>query len=67
MPLLELREYFKHILDETGYLTRNSEGLAKDVFLGAETLQRAFVRSLEIIGEAVKVYSTGYAKYLYRN
>jgi len=29
-------------------------GLSEDGFMGDETLQRAFVRSLEIIGEAVK-------------
>ncbi len=30
------------------------QGLEKETFLHDETLQRAFVRSLEIIGEAVK-------------
>ena len=29
-------------------------GLDKDVFLQDETLKRAFVRSLEVIGEATK-------------
>lgn len=32
----------------------HSQGLTKAEFLGDETLKRAFVRSLEIIGEAAK-------------
>ena len=31
-----------------------TQGLEKEAFLRDETLKRAFVRSLEIIGEAVK-------------
>lgn len=31
-----------------------AKGMEKEVFLSDETLKRAFVRSLEIIGEAVK-------------
>ena len=34
-----------------------SETLSKDQFLGSETLKRAFVRSIEIIGEASKKVS----------
>jgi len=51
---LSIRDYLKHILDETDYLKRNSSSLEKTEFLKDETLKRAFVRSLEIIGEAVK-------------
>jgi uncharacterized protein with HEPN domain len=51
---LSARDYLKHILDETNYLRQNSNGLGKDAFLKDETLKRAFVRSFEIIGEAVK-------------
>ncbi|MCL4501026.1 MAG: DUF86 domain-containing protein [Deltaproteobacteria bacterium] len=47
-------EYLRHILDETGYLISDSRGLSKDRFMGSETLKRAFVRSIEIIGEASK-------------
>ena len=50
----EPRDYLRHILSETDYLIRTSEGLSLEVFLADETLQRAFVRSLEIIGEAAK-------------
>ena len=46
--------YLRHIIDETRYLTEQTQGLAKDEFLHDETLKRAFVRSLEIIGEATK-------------
>ena len=48
------REYLKHVLDEAAYLRRHARGVEKDDFLGDETLKRAFVRSIEIIGEAVK-------------
>ena len=47
-------EYLQHILDETTYLTDRAKGLNKDEFTQDETLKRAFVRSLEIIGEATK-------------
>jgi uncharacterized protein with HEPN domain len=43
-----------HILNETQYLIGQSEGLTQEAFLGDGTRQRAFVRSLEIIGEAAK-------------
>lgn len=47
-------EYLRHILDETEYLMSRSKGLTKEEFVRDDTLKRAFVRSLEIIGEAVK-------------
>jgi uncharacterized protein with HEPN domain len=46
--------YLHHIIDETSYLLDVTEGLSKEDFLKDATKQRAFVRSLEIIGEAVK-------------
>jgi uncharacterized protein with HEPN domain len=49
-----VREYLQHILDETEYLTEQSQGLDRETFLQDDTLKRAFVRSIEIIGEAVK-------------
>ena len=48
------REYLQHILDETTYILTSSNGVDKATFLQDETLKRAYVRSLEIIGEAVK-------------
>jgi len=50
----EPRDYLRHILVEADYLIGRSEGLSFDTFAGDETLRRAFVRSLEIIGEAAK-------------
>jgi uncharacterized protein with HEPN domain len=47
-------EYLHHILDETAYLVSRSKAISKDEFMQDETLKRAFVRSLEIIGEATK-------------
>lgn len=48
------REYLQHIIDETSYLILTSQGLSQDEFTQNETLKRAYTRSLEIIGEAVK-------------
>ncbi len=46
--------YLRHILNETLYLVEQAKGLDREEFLRDETLKRAFVRSLEIIGEAAK-------------
>nr|WP_232210800.1 DUF86 domain-containing protein [Methanothermococcus okinawensis] len=48
------RKYLLHILDECEYLLNTSHNLDYNTFIEDETLKRAFVRSLEIIGEAVK-------------
>ena len=53
MPLSPL-EYLRHILDETEYLMDEKQDLSKEQFLQDATLKRAFVRSIEIIGEASK-------------
>jgi len=53
MPLSPL-EYLRHMLDETAYIVAKKEGLSKEKFLQDATLKRAFVRSIEIIGEASK-------------
>ena len=47
-------EYLQHILDEIQYLTTTAEGIDRAIFLSDDTLKRAFVRSIEIMGEAVK-------------
>ncbi len=44
-----------HINNEIDYLSIKLKVLTHDQFIKDETLKRAFVRSLEIIGEAVKV------------
>ena len=47
-------EFLKHIYEECSYLLSIKESLTKEDFLNDETLKRAVVRSLEIIGEATK-------------
>jgi uncharacterized protein with HEPN domain len=47
-------EYLRHILDETKYLLSERKDLIKEQFIEDETVTRAFVRSIEIIGEASK-------------
>lgn len=47
-------EYLRHVLDEADYLAGQLERLTREEFLQDETAKRAFVRSLQVIGEAVK-------------
>ena len=49
-----MQPYLQHMLTEIQYLMDRTQGLEKETFLRDETLRRAFARSLEIIGEAVK-------------
>ena len=46
--------YLKHILDKANYLMSRTKWLKREKFAEDEDLQRAFVRSLEIMGEAAK-------------
>ena len=48
------REYLRHIADEAGFLEHATSGVSRAAFLEDPTLQRACVRSFEIIGEATK-------------
>ena len=50
----EPRDYLRHILLEAEYLISQTPGLSFEAFISNQTLSRAFVRSLEIIGEAAK-------------
>lgn len=50
----EPRDYLRHIAVEADYLIGQASSLSLDSFVANETLRRAFVRSLEIIGEAAK-------------
>jgi uncharacterized protein with HEPN domain len=50
----EPRDYLRHILAEVEHLLDQSRTLTYERFAADQTLRRAFVRSLEIIGEAVK-------------
>lgn len=49
-----LREYIRHIVDEIDYIQSQLSGRDFESFNRNPTLKRAFVRSLEIIGEAAK-------------
>jgi uncharacterized protein with HEPN domain len=51
---LSPREYVRHILDEIAYILSQLPGQSFETFSKNETLKRAFVRSIEIIGEAAK-------------
>ena len=51
-------DVLQHMLAEAEYLLKSAEGLSEEDFLQDETLKRAFVRSLEIIGEAAKKVPT---------
>lgn len=50
-------ELLKHIKDETTYIISVSNELTYEKFVMNETLKRAVIRSLEIIGEASKKIS----------
>ncbi len=54
------KEYIKHIYDECYYIISVTENLVFEDFLDDETLKRAVVRSLEIIGEATKKIPTDF-------
>lgn len=47
-------EYLRHIVAEADYLAEQTAAISKEEFVENETLRRAFVRSLEVIGEAAK-------------
>jgi uncharacterized protein with HEPN domain len=52
--LKSYKPYLLHIIEEADYLLKNSADLDYSGFIEDENLRRSFVRSLEIIGEAVK-------------
>ncbi len=52
------RELFKHIFDEIEFLENEASGIDESRFLADDKTKRAFARSIEIIGEAVKNLST---------
>ncbi len=50
----EDKVYLKHVLDEINFLLKETKNLSYQEFIENEVYTRAFSRSLEIIGEAVK-------------
>jgi len=53
-------EYLKHIRDECEYILAATDKITYDLFIHDETLKRALVRSIEIIGEAAKNVSPSF-------
>ena len=58
----EPRDDLRHILVEVNYLLGQRAGLTFETFARDETLRRAFVRGLEIIGEAAKKVRTSFGR-----
>ena len=56
----EPRDYLRHMLVEADYLIKQTTGLTSEAFMADDTIRRAFVRSLEIIGEAAKKIPAGF-------
>ncbi len=56
------KEYLNHILGEINYLLDSSQNVFEEQFMHDMTLQRAFSRSLEIIGEAAKQLPQDFTK-----
>jgi uncharacterized protein with HEPN domain len=50
----KFHNYLEHILEEIDFIQRNIADNSKEKMLQDEVLKRAILRSLEIIGEAVK-------------
>jgi uncharacterized protein with HEPN domain len=48
--------FLKHILDEVNFLKKETKGIKFEQFIKNEILKKACSRSLEIIGEAVKIF-----------
>jgi len=48
------KEYLRHIRDEIEFIAKENKGLLYEDFIENEVLTRAFIRSIEIIGEASK-------------
>ena len=47
-------EYIRHILDEIDYILSRISDMDYESFVRDETIKRAFVRSIDVIGEASK-------------
>ena len=58
----KIEPFLKHIREECIYLENASKELDFEKFINDETLKRAFARSLEIIGEAVKSIPDSFKK-----
>lgn len=52
--------FIKHILEETIFLLKETNGLTYEDFISNELLKRGCARSFEVIGEAVKNLSPAF-------
>ncbi len=52
-------EFLRHILDECDFILQYTKDKSEETIISDETLNRALIRSLEIIGEAVKNLDEG--------
>lgn len=59
-----ITDYLIDILEECKYLLNRKENLDYNSFLHNEDVKKAFVRSLEVIGEAAKKISPEIKHYL---
>ena len=50
----DYKEFAKHILDEINFIEKECNFIVFDNYINNELLKRATIRSIEIIGEAVK-------------
>ena len=62
MVLKDQSALLKHILDEIEFILKYTKDISYDSFTKNEVLERAVVRSLEIIGEAVKQLDNDFKK-----
>jgi len=60
--LKEPLEYLRHILNECDYLVRRSGSMSLEGLLVDEDMQRAFTRSLQVIGDATKMIPEEFRK-----
>lgn len=61
MPHSDPTVYLRHIITEIEYLTVAVRDLRYEQYVADDNLRRAFVRSLEVIGEAARNYRAGTA------
>ncbi len=52
--------FIRHLLDEVNFIIKETKDLSYEDLISNETLKRALVRSLEIIGEASKNLSENF-------
>lgn len=56
------RIFLEHILDEIHFLLKQADDQSFETFIHDEVTKRAYSRSIEIIGEAVKNLSAGFKR-----